>query len=106
MSKSIMSWIILGFVFASPVFAFTTGSVVLSGRVDPQLSVTTSMDWVNGVLRLDNSSNSGSQVFWVEIDGAHRVLLDRIALLNLGDWLKRHRSPASKRSFRVSIVSP
>ncbi|MFL5813752.1 MAG: hypothetical protein ACJ763_09265 [Bdellovibrionia bacterium] len=86
-------------------WAAGSGSLRLSGQVDPQLNVTTSLDWSNWVLRLDNASNVENDTYWIDLGGTERVRLDRTAVVDLASWMARTRVLPGKR-FQVTIASP
>jgi hypothetical protein len=87
------------------VHAAESGSLRLSGQVEPQLNVKTSLDWVHWTLRLDNASNVENEGFWIHLNPSHRIRLDRTVFLDLSTWLGKSRALPGKQ-FQVVIASP
>jgi hypothetical protein len=82
-----------------------SGSLRLSGQVDPQLNVTTTVDWTHWMLRLDNTSNVENDTYWIHLGDSKRVRFDRTAVVNLASWMAQARALPGKQ-FQVTIASP
>jgi hypothetical protein len=104
-NKALLGFGFLAFSASVSALASGSGSLRLSGQVEPQLNVTTTIDWSNWVLRLDNASNVENDTYWIHLGESKPVRLDRTAVVNLASWMARTRALPGTQ-FRVTIASP
>ncbi len=106
MAKTALFFSVLSVLsFSAPVIAASSGTLRLSGQVDPQLNVTATLDWTHWVLRLDNASNVENETYWINVGTDQKIRLDRTAMVDLAGWVGRNPSLQGKQ-FQVTIASP
>lgn len=105
MTKLVITVVLVVISTIYSAYAADSGSLRLSGQVDPQLNVTTTLDWANWVLRFDNASNVEDDAYWIDLGSSKHVRLERTAVVDLAGWLGRDRMLPGKQ-FLVTIASP
>ncbi len=105
MTKLVITVVLVVISTIYSAYASDGGSLRLSGQVDPQLNVTTTLDWAHWMLRLDNASNIEDDTYWIDLGSSKRVRLERTAVVDLASWMGRNRALPGKQ-FLVTIASP